>query len=371
LKICYLANAGSIHTQRWARHFSKTGHRVTVVSFDQNGIEGVDVVALPRSVPGRRWNILWNTVRVRHLVGDLCPDILHAHYVTSYGLAGALSGWHPYVATAWGTDVLVEPERSRIYRRMVRFSLHRADLVTSMAPHMTEHLVKKGYAPADRVITLPFGVDTAEFHPGRRMRRHGEAAPLVVSTRRPDHGMDVDTFVRAIPAVLDSMRTPRFVVAGDGPLRREMERLAGEIGVADRVEFRGEISHREMCDLLGTADVFVSTSPSDGNNISLNEAMACGAFPVATDIPANRAWIESGDNGLLYPCRDAGRLAGAVLEALRKPEWRRSVMEKNWEIVRTRASWSRSMEEITSHYRRLIEESRQGGKGRGHEKKEG
>lgn len=76
-----------------------------------------------------------------------------------------------------------------------------------------------------------------------------------------------------------------------------VDALAADLGVATRAEFRGHIVQHQMRVLLGDADVFVSTSLSDGNNVSLNEAMACGAFPVVTDIPANRAWIAHGRMG--------------------------------------------------------------------------
>jgi glycosyltransferase involved in cell wall biosynthesis len=356
LKICYLANAQSIHTQRWARHFAGQGNQVSVVSFDPGSIEGAEVIALPRVASDMRWNVLFNIFNVRRLVDDIRPDILHAHYVKSYGLVGALTGKHPYVATAWGSDVLIEPERSWIYRQMVRFNLRRADLITSMAPHMTDLLVKRRYAAIDKIIDLPFGVDTNVFNPDKRTRQHEHQPAIVVSTRRLDYGMDVDTFVKAIPLVLKAFDNIKFIITGEGPLRQSVEQLAGKLGVSGHIEFWGDIDHKEMPKLLGMADVFVSTSPSDGNNISLNEAMACGAFPVVTDITANRAWIEPGKNGLLYPCRKVDQLSDRIIEALRRPDWRRAVIPHNWDIIREKASWSHSMTIMESHYNRLYRE---------------
>jgi len=357
LKICYLANAQSIHTQRWARHFARQGNQVSVVSFEPGSIEGVEIIALTKILPFHRLNILWNLGKVRKMVCQVRPDVLHAHYVTSYGFAGALTGKHPFVVTAWGTDVLIMPEVSRTYRQMVRFALRRADLVTSMADHMTQLLLHRGYVTAEQLVTLPFGVDTNHFNLSRRSKPHGEPPFKVVSTRRLDTGMDVDTLVRAIPIVMASiMGEPiRFIFAGDGPCRREIEGIARNLKVGDVIEFLGEVSHQDMPALLGQADVFVSTSPSDGNNISLNEAMACGAFPIATDIPANRAWINSGKNGFLYPCRDREQLANRIIEALRRPDLRQQVMPENWEIISTRASWAHSMKEMESHYHRLCQ----------------
>jgi glycosyltransferase involved in cell wall biosynthesis len=357
MKICYLANAESVHTRRWAQHFGRRGYQVTVVSFQPGEIDGVKVFQFAPITSWRRVDILLHLGRVRRLVCEIVPDILHAHYVTSYGLAGALSGRRPLVVTAWGSDVLIMPEESWVYRQIVRFALSRADLVTSMAEHMTRHLVERRYAAADKIVTLPFGVDTDVFTLNQRTHPHGDGPGLVVSTRRLDHGLDVDTFIGAIPKVLNACPGVRFLVVGDGPLRPQLKQLAADLGVAKSVEFCGQISYQEMPGLLGQADVFVSTSPSDGNNISLNEAMACGAFPVATDIPANRAWIEHGRNGLLFPCQGVDELAAAVIEALQRSEWRQTAMAQNWEIVCTRASWSRQMAEMERRYDELLRRS--------------
>jgi glycosyltransferase involved in cell wall biosynthesis len=248
------------------------------------------------------------------------------------------------------------PEKSWIYRQMIRFSLSRADLITSMAQHMTSHLIKRGYARADKIITLPFGVDTGIFNLDHRTANHEMKPSIVISTRHLDHGYDVDIFIRAIPKILHSYEDVRFVIVGDGPLRGQLDKLAASLGVRDHIEFRGKVPHHDMPGILGRSDVFVTTSPSDGNNISLNEAMACGVFPVATNIPANRAWLENHRNGLLFSCRDVDQLADAIIEALGRPEWRLKVMDVNWKLVQTKASWAQSMSEMENHYRRLLRE---------------
>jgi glycosyltransferase involved in cell wall biosynthesis len=67
--------------------------------------------------------------------------------------------------------------------------------------------------------------------------------------------------------------------------------------------------------------------------------MACGCFPIATDIPANSQWIENGSNGLLYRVADIGELAAAIERAVRDSEMRRAAEVVNRRIVETRADW--------------------------------
>lgn len=353
MKICYFANAASIHTQRWATHFSKRGHDVTVVSLTKAVIPGVSVrcIGLDPNARGRVAYLLC-LPRLRRALRELKPDIMHAHYAGGYGLAAALAGYRPLALTAWGSDVLILPNSSRLLRWLVKLALRRADLVTSMAPHMTAVIRRLGVAE-DRLITLPFGVDTAIFHPGGRAS-DSDAPPLIVSTRHLEPLYNVGLLIEALPRIAAAFPTVKVMVLGDGSERERLQDRARDLKVALRVVFLGRKRPEEVARRLSRADVFVSTSLSDGNNISLNEAMACGAFPVATDIPANREWIRHGENGFLTGLHDSRTLANLVIEALERSSLRRTAAESNWNIVQQRGSWASAMEVMEMQYRRLI-----------------
>ena len=67
-----------------------------MISFEHEEIAGVQVYPIMITSSCRRLGIVLNIDRVRRLVRQIAPDILHVHYVTSYGLAGAIAGWHPW-----------------------------------------------------------------------------------------------------------------------------------------------------------------------------------------------------------------------------------------------------------------------------------
>jgi glycosyltransferase involved in cell wall biosynthesis len=353
MKICYLANAASIHTHRWATHFSMRGHDVTVASLTNVSIPGVNVrwMGVDPNIRGRI-AYLQCLPRLRRTLRELKPDIVHAHYAGGYGLAAALAGFHPLVLTAWGSDVLILPNSSRPMRWLVKFALRRADLVTSMALHMTAAICGLG-VPRERIVTLPFGVDTTIFHPGGRLPAAG-AAPLIVSTRHLEPLYNVGLLIEALPEIAAAFPAVKLVLLGDGSERRRLQERARELNQARRVVFLGRKRPEEVAQYLWQADVFVSTSLSDGNNISLNEAMACGAFPVATDIAANREWIRHGENGFLTGLHDPRMLASLVILALERNSLRKAAAESNWKIIGERGSWSSAMETMEAQYRKLI-----------------
>jgi glycosyltransferase involved in cell wall biosynthesis len=355
MKICYLANAASIHTQRWAAHFARRGHEVTVVSLTPSSIPGVDV-RLVRPDPNVRGRIAYILAvpRLRRMLRDLNPDVMHAHYAGGYGLTAALCGFHPLVLTAWGSDVLILPHASRLMRKLVQFALRRADLVTSMADHMTKTIRALGVRE-ERVVTLPFGVDTSVFHPrtGER-RRPAEGSFTIVSTRHLEPLYNVGLLVEAMPTIAAAVPKVELFLIGDGSERARLESRVRELNLAAHVFFLGRKGPAEIAEYLSDAHLFVSTSRSDGNNVSLNEAMACGAFPIATDIPANREWIEHGGNGFLTDLDDPRTLAGLAIQAYQRPALRVSAAAANWEIIRQRGSWAAQMEIMEQQYRNLI-----------------
>jgi len=364
MKLCLLANAESIHTQRWATYFSQNGHSVTVLSLSKGNIPGVTVRCVgPEPGVYGRLAYLAAVLPVRIALKALKPDVLHAHYAGGYGLLGALADYHPLIISAWGSDVLVVPRAEPLMKRIILKCLERADLITSVAAHMTASIRALGVTK--EILTLPLGVDTEIFCPRPAASPRTETSPLIVSTRHLEEVYNLSLLVDALPEILLAVPSARVVIIGDGSMRNRLEMHAHRLGVEHSILFLGRVTPQEVASYLVRADVFVSTSLSDGNNISLNEAMACGAFPVVTDISANREWIQNGVNGYLVDAHDPCDLATQVVGALRTPELRSRAAARNWEIIRERASWKAAMETMEQRYQVIVNGGGQGGQATG------
>ena len=350
MRILYVSDALSIHTRRWAEAFRDRGAEVHIASFRPAEIRGVVVHTLPTAGLGKLGYLL-AVPALRRLVARLKPEVVHAQYVTSYGFVAAMAGLKPLVVTAWGTDVLIAPRESALSRWLAQRALAAADQVTTVAEHMNTAVTALG-VPADRVLALPFGVDTVRFHPPAEPRP--PAAPLrVISTRNFAPVYSVHTVVDAVQRVCGGGRDVHLDLVGAGPLQAELEAQVQAAGLGARVSFHGHVDHPRLVALLGAAHVFVSSAVSDGNNVSLNEAMACGCFPLATEIPANTQWIEDGRNGGLFPPGDAARLAAWIERAATDPALCAAAAAENRRIVEQRADWRVAVERMNTVYERL------------------
>jgi len=205
--------------------------------------------------------------------------------------------------------------------------------------------------PRGKIISANFGVDEALLEV-KAQSRNGR--PILVSTRMLHDVYNNATLIRAIAVVRKCHPDVLLRFAGDGPLRKHLETLVDKLGLQTNIEFAGFLSGSNLIGALSAADLYLSTSLSDGASVSLLEAMAVGLFPIVSDIAANREWITDGVNGFLVDPLDIDALAEGITLALRRVDWRREVCQQNKEIVRRRALRKNQMEIVEQAYRELV-----------------
>lgn len=355
MKICFFGDSGSIHIQRWCKHFSSLGNEVHLITFSSVQIEGTQVYSVLNSkiaVEGGNWKVLFKFRHVRRLLKEIKPDVFHAFYATSYGITGALVNYHPYIITSLGTDVLISPKNSFIYRTLLRFAFRRADLVTAMSEQMNKAVRELGVGDR-KVITLPFGIDPGVFNNSDRKLK--EDAFVVTHTRNFESIYNIPHFIRAIALIADEVKGLHINMVGAGSLEGEMKQLVKDNGLESYFHFHGKITQTEIAEMLRSSHVFVSVSLSDGNNISLNEAMACGTYPIVSDIEANRQWIDDGVNGRLIEIDDDRALSDAILEAYTHyPELSARATALSEERIQAFGLWPENMKRMVMQYEQLV-----------------
>ncbi len=367
MKICYLADARSGHTKRWVEYFAKDND-IDLITFDYAAKDGtfitekdyikmgVRVHKISKKMP----NLLFAPIIVRRLIRKIEPDVLHAHYATQYGFCGAFSGFHPFILSVWGSDVLIDPDKSVILKLMVKTALKKADLVHAGSRIFVE-LVSELYAvePEKTMWTyygvlddfiyseclssdLPQGVDD---HNGIH----------VVSMRGFDPIYSVDTLIAAIPKVRERYPHVSFTVIGEGPEEDRIKDLATALKIDDAVQFREFVPHDELPGVLKHSDIYVDTLPvSAGVSVGLLEAMGSGCFPVVARIPGVSEVITDGKNGLIYEGKNSDQLAEKICFAVENNELRKNARKINVEMVLDRGLYNKNMSRVNRKYSELI-----------------
>ena len=365
MRICVMANALAVHTQRWASAYAERGHEVHLLSIRHADIPGVQVHTV-RVGPENSANLVWTFLSyvkllfaARQRLRLLAPDVLHAHYTVTHGAIAAFSRFHPVALSAWGTDV-IEPDTGPVgwlLRMLNRYAISRADLVCSTSAFMRERIRQIVQQRKD-IKLVPFGVDADRFSPVPDQREDRHCAEFrigFVKTLKLKYGPDV--LIRAMPLVAQSVPSARLLLAGSGPLETSLRRLVRDLGVADRINFLGRLPHEQIPSLMRSFDVLINcTIVPESFGVVILEASACGIPVVATRVGGVPEVCRDGETGLLVEPNDSNALAQAVVRLATDPELRRSMGESGRRFVLDNYVWQENVTLMLQHLSRLVEQ---------------
>lgn len=309
-----------------ARELGRRGHEVTVYrprrrdipplphpDYRQVPMPGVPIPGYPLlrlGLPARR--------RLRRTWSERRPDLVH---VATEGPLGASA-----VSAARGAGIPVTSSfhtNFHLYTRhygmaplrgaalgWLRWVHNRTRLTFAPTKALCSELEADGFK---NVRVLSRGVDTGQFSPGLRsqaLREHWGAAqgdPVVLHAGRMAPEKNYALLFRAFRAMSQANPRCRFVLVGDGPVRRGLEREMPE-GI-----FTGFVPPEELARAYASADVYVHASLSETFGNVLTEAMASGLAVAAFDYAAAATFVKNEDNGLSVPCADPDALVAAAV----------------------------------------------------------
>lgn len=197
-------------------------------------------------------------------------------------------------------------ERSRSLRYGLRRLLAGAGAVTACSRFVLEELADGGLPPREDAEVIPNGVNPDEFAPV------GGGGYLLAAGRLVEQ-KGLDTLLRAYAAASGELGGRRLLIAGDGPERESLERLAGSLGLNGGVSFLGSVGRDRLAELLCSADLFAFPSRYEAFGVALLEAMAAGVPVVAARAGGIPEFAVDGENALLVPPDDERALAAALV----------------------------------------------------------
>lgn len=286
----------------------------------------VDTSADERATDGKKLAYLGASKRVREILAELKPDVVHAHYATSYGLLAALACERPYYLSVWGSDVYDFPRKSFLHKAMLQFSLLKAGALLSTSRAMAEECRKYTHK---RFGITPFGVDMELFSPAKRELHDGFVIGTVKTLERK---YGIDSMLRGC-ALLHDKRPDldvRVRIAGKGSLENDLHELGSFLGMDDYLTWLGYIPQQEAAREWASFDVacIESESESESFGVSAVEAQASGTPLVISDIPGLMEACNGGQTAIVTPRRNPEELARA-LEKLADDPLRRARMGAN------------------------------------------
>jgi glycosyltransferase involved in cell wall biosynthesis len=361
----------SLHLQAITAAFAAIGHDVLLVSVaGHQSPPDIGVEYLLLDHPGRTSGLRREVRKIRFserfrdrarpALVQFAPDVIYER-LSLFGTAGHRLARELRVPHAVEVNALLAREEStwrglrlgRLARHRERMVLTQADLRVAVSKEWAAEVDALGPGSPTRVVTN--GVDTAalaQLPPAHLARRAFGLPPDAFligfsGALRPWHGLE-----NAIDALVQLPSDCHLAVAGDGPVRQELERRAESLGVAKRITWLGQVRHAEMPAFLAGLDVAVAPYPAlrefSFSPLKVFEYLGAGVPTVASDIGQLRELLGGG-RGQLVPPGDAAALAHACREIRHDPAvWRESAATARREILADHG-WNNRATQITGY----------------------
>jgi glycosyltransferase involved in cell wall biosynthesis len=234
-------------------------------------------------------------------------------------------------------EFYISPEgglRTKIFMSIQRFVLNRASIVTTPSAYLGELIVKYYGVPRERVVTNYNAVDVPIVVAGER-KPHQILTGVRLATWK-----NVAGIVRATALLKDKFPDVSFVIAGEGPERKNLEELIEKLDVKDRVHFFGRVSKEKMRILQAESGVHILNSWYEGMPFGVLEGFSMHAPTVATNIPGTNEAVINEQTGLLVPVKDDTALASAIERLFTDSALREKVVEGGSHILNEKFSWN-------------------------------
>lgn len=314
--------------------------------------------------------------RVDGLIGDLQPDVLHAHSPVLNALPTLWVGRKHkipvvYEMRASWEDAAVDhgttPEgsiRYRLSRALETFALKHADAITTICEGLRRDIAARGI-DADRVAVIPNAVDANRFAVGSapdpvlRARLGLERATVLGFVGSFYHYEGLDLLVDAAAQLAPSRTDLRVLLVGGGPRESALRAQAARLGLSQRILFAGRVPHDEVPRYYDLMDVLVYPRRSIRlteivTPLKPLEAMAQGRILLASDVGGHRELIRDGDTGHLFAAGDVAALARAIERILSSREPWDEIRNRARAFVENERTWARSVARYAEVYAQVL-----------------
>ncbi len=359
MRICFISTGSFSHIGPYLDYFKQAGHDVHFVCLSPSPERSVPTYNTgfgnTYSRTQGKWKYPLSMLRVRKLIHEIKPDVIHAHYATSGGLAALVSGFHPAVITVHGSD-LINGVKSPLWKILLRKIFNYTDCVNVVSQELEEIALSLGIDKR-KIKVFSLGVDTEKISFFERQPLV-KASPLkMICTRRFESVFDHITILNALMLLKEAKIEFKMTFAGDGSLLDQMKKQSESLKLTDNVQFIGRIENDVLPELIAQNDIYLSASKWDGASLSLLEAMAGGLFPIVSDINANAAWIQNGFNGYLHKVGNADDLANCILKLIDNSEIVQKSVLYNRRLVCEKADRQTNMKRLEEIYKQLVSNS--------------
>jgi glycosyltransferase involved in cell wall biosynthesis len=368
MRVLMLANPDAVHTVKWVHGLAARGVDVHLLGVQRPMLHtyheprvtlsdaGVPVWITQKGEGSFTKAFYLKAVsKVRELVRTWQPDLIHAHYASSYGLIGALASRHPFLISVWGSDVYEYPDRAWLNQHMLKWSFKRADRISSTSHVMAQRTQQ---FTSQKIDVIPFGIDVQNFAP-RAVARPFATTDIVIGTVKTlSEKYGIRYLIEAF--ALLKQRHPllplKLLIVGGGPQEQELKDLVNARNLNAHTHFAGFVPLERVPIYHNMLDIYValSTVDSESFGVAIIEASACGKPVVVSDAGGLPEVVKPGETGLIVRRCRAEEAADAIEKLVLNPRLAKQMGQAGLKHVRETYNLETNLDQMLELYRAMV-----------------
>lgn len=362
MKVLYVSSNGGIHDYRFLKKLTGD-YEVLFLHYAANEIiDEIDKLGrlqiISKKPAFKSMPLLSEGRHFKKVLKEFQPDIVHTGYVWQVGILAANSGVRPHLSMPWGSDILLEPDKSFILKRLVKKVMKTCDHVQCDSEFVKQKIMTDYRLPDEKITVFPWGIDLTQFkktdkQTARKKLNIGADKFVLLFNRYFEEVYGIDHLLQAFKIFAEGKEDVFMLMLSDGSMKNEVLKFISEHTLEDKVRVIGRVRNSLLPDFLNSADVYVSSALSDGTSLSLLEAMACGVGLAVTDVPSIKEWV-TGENGILARRGDAASLAEAMDKYYNDRNLATEHGSRNLKIAEEKADWDKNYLKLKEIYGKML-----------------
>ncbi len=360
MKIIILSDANSIHTRRWASALSHKSIELIVfslfalkeelLSFYYNNKIRVISADLEKYGITKYSPVLIKPIyflalkKLKKEIKSFSPDLIHAHYASSYGILAALCKFKPYYISIWGDDIVIR-KKNFLLKKLLKYSFKNSENLFSTSNIIDDHIKNEFNC---RTTIIPFGVDTNLFKPIKAMK--GKPIKIgIIKSLEPYNGIEylIDAFnILMKKKILDV----ELKILGEGSNAKKLKKYVNNLGLNDHVIFEGQIKHTDIVPYYNELSIFACPSLRESFGVSVLEASACGLPVIANNIGGLKDIVVHGKTGYLIDTLNIKEFAFYLEKLILDNDLRKKMGKNGRNFTKEKYEWSNCVDSLISNY---------------------
>lgn len=360
MRILILGDSNSPHIIKLAKSLYKEGMQIIIFSLTTNCVDDYDelkniqIVSANFAIKRNKISIykikyLKSLVTLKKIINKFKPDILHAHYASSYGFLGALTRFHPFILSVWGSDIYYFPKKSYFHKKLIQYVLNKADRLLSTSNAMKKETLRY----TNKIIEVtPFGVDLEEFKPMQVNSMFNSEDIIIGTIKTLEKIYGIDYLIKSFKIISEKYpNLPlKLLIVGDGSQRNLLKNLVKFLNLENKVIFTGKIKFKDVPKYYNMISIFVIPSLSESFGVAGVEALACEVPVIASNVGGLSEVIEDNKTGFLVPPKDIIKLADAIEKLILDDKLRKNMGKYGRIRVSKFFNWNENVNEIIKIY---------------------